>query len=315
MLLLTVTCISLLGRAYCHVIKSVKQVTIKALVNKMAIVLPYFISNKAWANTKGAFELDLEYYMNDLLKRDNINKNEQLFFPSPRKLNLSIATDIYEIIVSSIEQVALIRNLNDIVDKKLETELNKFRAFVPIQAQVLSDQYYFDIRLFSLYKYIYDKVPNSVTRVLIREEVAKNIGNYIIPMKSPKVVDSNPLIKTSEDIEKVLQFYKSIGFIGEYTYNKDDVIDDNLSNYNTGYPISTNIVLTRPVGLIPFLTFEKDENTLFHPELYGSVLKYVGELNGVKFTFEDYLLDEYYREKAREVTAQDILLEIVIKKP
>ena len=280
----------------------------------MAFVLPYCISSKAWANTKGAFELDLEYYINDLLKRDNMIKNEQLFFPSPRKLDLSTATDIYEIIVNSIERVVSIQNLNDIVDKKLETELNKFRAVVPIQAQELSDQNYFDIRLFSLYKYIYDKVPNSATRVLIRDEVAKNIAKYVI-MKSPKVVDNNPLVNMSNDIEKVLQFYKSIGFIGEFTYNKDDVIDDNLSNYNTGYPISTNIVLTRPVGLIPFLTFEKDENTLFHPELYGSVLKYFGELNGLKFSFEDYLLDEYYREKAREVTAQDILLEIVIKKP
>jgi hypothetical protein len=53
---------------------------------------------------------------------------------------------------------------------------------------------------------------------------------------------------------------------------------------------------------------------MFHPEIYGSVIKYLGEMNGVVFTFEDYLLDEYYRERAREVTAQDILLEIVIKK-
>lgn len=302
-----------------HAIKSAKQIAMQALVRNlktgMMAILPGFVSSKATASTtKGAFELDLEYYMNDLLKKDTMNKKEQLFFPSPRKLDLTIATDIYDIIVDGVERVTNLRNLNDAVDKNLDEVLSKYRTFVPIQKETFADQYYFDIRLYALYKIIFDKIPNTLTRVTIREGVAKSIAEYINKKYPKTTFDNNPLINMSNDIERTLEFFKSIGFVDEYKYNKEDVIDDNLSNYNTGYPISTNIVLVRPVGLIPFLTFEKDENTMFHPEIYGSVIKYLGEMNGVVFTFEDYLLDEYYRERAREVTAQDILLEIVIKK-
>lgn len=79
-----------------------------------------------------------------------------------------------------------------------------------------------------------------------------------------------------------------------------------------GLPLSFQMTLKEPATIISFIEMAK-ENTLFHPEIIAATIMAYLNKNGFQVSYDDYLLDNYYREDNFDVQAQDVIIEMSIK--
>lgn len=55
-----------------------------------------------------------------------------------------------------------------------------------------------------------------------------------------------------------------------------------------------------------------EANSFYHPEIIGTTINSYLRQMGLVSKFEDYLMDNYYREENFDIQAQDILLEFIV---
>ena len=73
--------------------------------------------------------------------------------------------------------------------------------------------------------------------------------------------------------------------------------------------VSFQVTLKEPSTLISFIEMAA-LNTFFHPDIIGNTLASYIASRGFDVKYEDYLMDNFYREDNFSVQAQDILLEM-----
>ena len=143
---------------------------------------PFVVLRKSDAQ-EGAFEMDLRFYVRDLVNggKETTNKEKRkAMFPSPRRMNGEIVSGIVNVIskeisvISGVPSVTILQNVTEIMPLLLK----QFQPYVPFRELSLSDQYYFDIYLYGLYELAAMLIPFSSDRVILR----KNIGNGILSL-------------------------------------------------------------------------------------------------------------------------------------
>ena len=134
----------------------------------------------AVAREKGAFEMDAEFYIKDLLDAVGLKGSKtsgtqngfqkKPIYKSPRTLDRKFVSNIVNIIASSIAQVSKSTQAADIVAAVItetDSAVQSFKTFVPITAMDITDQYYFDMLLYLYYIEAGKLLPTSEERSLI----------------------------------------------------------------------------------------------------------------------------------------------------
>lgn len=180
-------------------IKSLRHAS-KLLVNALLPLSLYSNPQSSNAQVKGAFEMDLEFYLRNILKGkpsdDAQTFKNRPIYKSPRTMNRVFAERLLDVVVQQIvatvgnneannkglaydKQIA-ISNLTNIVDSKVPYMLNYFRTFAPITTQDLSDQYYFDMVMYLYYLEAASRIPSSEERVGLRSRVGQEILKLLV---------------------------------------------------------------------------------------------------------------------------------------
>lgn len=273
----------------------------------------------------GAFELDAKYYIQNLLgnKVTVVDPRRQAIYPSPRYLNATFANKIIQIVQNEVHEISNTSNsdLLNFIDNSLPTVLSNFSKFVPIVKKDFTDQYYFDIYLYMSYLYAKNTISESKDRVQLRTKIGQKLL-YNLPIDRFKVVNLDVLKssisllpKLHEDIRDILDIYSSSGLISSYILDDENLLDEEYikTSFNEDLGISLQITLIRPATMLGVLEMA-GSNTFFHPEIFANTISARIHQLGFAVRYEDYFFDNYYREDAGRPQAQDILIEIEIKK-
>ena len=162
--------------------KSVKSSSAnRILINAIATLALLPLSASA---RQGAFEMDAYFYLRDVKKaltgetKDNPSMEKRKpIFKSPRTLNIDLATDIINSIYNEISKVSgvSVAMIKMKVTDMVENIIPKFTNYVPIKKMDYSDQYFFDISLYTTYLVAASFIPQSTDRVILRKAVGLSI--------------------------------------------------------------------------------------------------------------------------------------------
>ena len=279
-----------------------------------SFILPSVVSAR-----KGAFEMDVELYFNNLVngnqgKKLNSPKNP---LPSPRKIDAKFANDLLEIVDMNICKIsgAIEKDITETVNRLTPDALSYFREFAPVTSEDLSDQYYFDIIIFLHYLFAKNAIIGSEERVKLRENIACGILRLLnVPPELDKTAGS-PTEAISIGIKRILEQSVKYGLIESFTLDNrfEDLLDLEYvqSTFKAGLSIDFQFTLTRPAWILGWLEFAGPRyDTFFHPEFVASVICQWIKQFGYNAKFEDYPLDNYYRVDA--VQAQDAIIEMSV---
>ena len=133
------------------------------------LLLPLGSRAGAAVKAKGAFEMDMEYYLGNIVSGNKGDNRKRLskgvnFYPSARHMDEGITKDVItEVVARSMIQLSNGSISTEYIQRNMTADMPKaldfFRPFVPISAESFSDQYFTDIYLFVLYKIAQDFLP------------------------------------------------------------------------------------------------------------------------------------------------------------
>jgi hypothetical protein len=276
--------------------------------------------------SKGAFEMDMDYYIRNIVSGSNIqSENEkkvrQSIYPSPRQMNIIITTKIINIIkrVLCKKSNLSIDQLNQYIAIELPKKLLKFKEYIPITNEDFSDQYYFDIYVYLIYKAVENIIIKSEDRVILRQVVGDEIlqlliNDKIININKNDNNDNRNVVSLAQNVKIILQSFQNIGLISSFIFDDDDLADQTYadSSFKEGLFVSFQFTLKEPATLLGFIE-QNRADTFYHSELIASTIASYCRQQGFVTRFEDYLVDNYYRTENFDIEAQDILIEMLIK--
>lgn len=307
----------------------------KTLITNTKALASLFIVPKIVAAQDGAFELDAKYYINNLLglAPNDGNERSQIIFPSPRLIDGIFATDVYNSIKREIISNAPNSNetyLNAYISSNISQELAYFQRQAPIVRQDLTDQYFFDVMVYILYTYAEKQILSSKDRVILRQRIGEKIlsliaNKYSDPSnaalsaissrRSGKVGDCSALPLVAAGVRLLLDTFSSKGLIGGYSIDDENFFEDDYCqvSFEQDLPVSMQITLKSPATLLGVLR-QAASNTFFRPEIFATTIAAIVRSCGFGVRFEDYLMDNFYREDNFGVAAQDIIIEMEVFK-
>jgi len=191
------------------------------LITATATCLPSDSANAARA--KGAAELDLEFYLRDLVKG---NKKEGSILPSkngppvpppriltgpilPMLLNKDCTSDCIPVqalveVIQEQDKVAgrtvsseetIVADIQSRVDAIREKTKNSFYTKAPWKEENISDQYYFDFTVYALWKTAAQLIDNNMNR----DDFMRRIGRLLVSkMEKEKVLTQSLVAQQKE---------------------------------------------------------------------------------------------------------------------
>ena len=291
---------------------------------------------------KGAFEMDMEYYITDLTlglagKKDK-PKPQRAKVNKGRRLDEKFAENVYHIAINKISLIS-----GQSIDKikeaaKLELHLYKpyFEEFVTISEETFKDARYFDISIYALFRVAEKIIASSEERIRLRRLIGQSILDSIkeesgvLPLMEAIKSESTTTTGTTgttgttkgdpsimpliaQGSRRLLNTLRVKGFCGNFILGDDDMLDPIYINnsFSDNLAISFQLTLVDPVTIISHLEFAQ-ANTFFHPELLASVVQaWVSQW--FVCNFEDYLMDNEYRTSNFDVQAQDVIVEMIVR--
>lgn len=273
---------------------------------------------------KGAFEMDAEYYISNIFSK---NKGEAAktgdgrrpIYKTPRKLDTDSANQIYSKLIDLVRANSAGKGeeLEEKVAALRQSKLGYFKSFAPIVTETLTDQYFFDISLWAMYQIAQGVIPTSEKRVKFRTQVGEAVYSSIRPIRKSTptvpIAFPAPIKEAIDDVVATLQGLKRAKLIASYSFDSEDASDEQFARetFAVKAPISFQITIDEPATLLSFLEGQI-EDTFFHPEIIGSCLAASLRSNGYWSKYEDYLLDNYYRESNFDLRADAVILEFSI---
>ena len=274
--------------------------------------------------------MDMEYYIRDLtLGKVDISEEKPArpVLDEGRRIDGKFAEDVVSLMVSCIAQVA--KTTREDVEKQVQLEkqlyLSYFKSFVKFRQLDLSDEHYFDFTTYATFKAAEKLIPTSEDRVqlralvgsdmfaLMRREAAVDEQSVLAIKRSQG--DAAALPHAARDIRRLLSTFQHHGFVESFTLEDEDLLDMEYitKTFSEDLSVQAQLTLSKPVTVLAFLEFAAAD-TFFHPEIIASCLQaYMREL-GYECRFEDYLMDNEYRESNFNVQAQDVIVEMIVRR-
>ena len=280
--------------------------------------------------TRGAAELDFEFYMRDLLG-GNAKEGNVLSSPLPNALPprtlmgpllpLLLSDDCTSACIPARVLLDMVPNGN-VVNKVQEYRSRVSRSFATRaqwKCEHVTDQYFFDLTSYALWRSAADLLPNFVDR----DRFARNVGRgiYQEAMKMGTLEnhvhknDNVSLVNTVTAMTEIMDLFVSSGFckaykIGDKTKSAifDELDDDDLRN---GASVDCLVSIYEPATLGASLQIT-GEQSRFSPEFVGTTLAAMWELAGVKSRFETYFVDNEYRPNPKDYFPNEQLLQFTL---
>jgi hypothetical protein len=204
-----------------------RQLLRRCLTSATSLLLPLPVLAQ-----RGAFELDAEMYLRNLLdastSRISESKARRPIYNSPRALNPTYAEDVLDILRKRISSAGKIpiEMIQGNVTAQLPLYLPFFRLYAPIRRESLDDQYFFDINIYLLYLIAESVIPDSESRILLRERIGDDMLSWMSKkrlLEIPKPRGGIPEVALG--IGRILETFKGIRFIESFTFDAEDMLD------------------------------------------------------------------------------------------
>jgi hypothetical protein len=306
------------------------------------------------ARAKGAAEYDFEFYMRNLIqgnnpREGNIQPTLPPPLPPPRKLGLNHGTRtpslnrqlvVFPQVILNDElngDCITLRTLSQITNVPVVSIAERIRNFRKKVApafvvrarwleESMTDEYYFDLTCYSLYRTAADLMSNDYKT---RNEWVQSLGKELYDgMNLQRRYDQpHSVVKLTETIpimERILKEFQSNNFITSYRLGDDknddlrtgsnvfDVYDD--QDIESGLSINCLVTLLKPATLTSSLQIV-GEGSRFIPEFIGTTIAAMWRKEmGLKVQYETYFVDEEYRPNPKDYFPSEQLLQFTISK-
>jgi hypothetical protein len=303
---------------------------------------------------RGAFELDMEFYVRDLIggnsKEGNVLPSVPPSRSAPRSLSdpllsLLLNDDCSSACLSTLALVQAVQQATKRDEKSIETDIQQrtreyrarasrsFSTGSPWQVEHVSDQYYFDLTAYALWRTAADLLPNY----LDRDRFVRNLGRLIFEKARLEGILRQPqpkkgsLAGTVASMTEVLDAFTSAKFckgyrIGEQEKetkdkkkeNKDkkeekkivfDELDDEA--LASGLSVDCLVSVFEPATLRASLQIT-GEQSRFAPDFVAATLAAVWETAGVQSSWETFFVDPEYRPNPKDYFPNEQLLQFTL---
>jgi len=316
-----------------------------------AAVTPAYAAVKG---AKGAAEYDMEFYLRDLLKGNtregNLPASSTKETIPPRKLTVPR----YMLDVSCSQECVPAQMLSKYSGKSAEAVAEamaeyRFRSSKAFASRTqwmtedISDQYYFDLTAYALWRAASDLIPDFFKRDKFARDIGREIykeskksGLLVIPplVKSLKGADGSKeasndigqlslsrglLTGTVPAVVEILDLFNSTEFCSNYRlggddstqtgYNVFDELDD--QDLQDGTSVNCLVSIYEPATLGAALQIN-GEGSRFSPEFVGATLSALWEEVGINASFETYFVDQEYRPNPKDFFPDEQLLQFTL---
>ena len=305
------------------------------------------VASEKQPRVKGAAEYDLEYYLRDAFQGNKREGNLPASNPPPLipprtlqgpLLPLLLNKDCTEDCIPVKELTSLLPESSryTVSQKVVEFRskvLNKFASTLcPFQTEQISDQYYFDITTYALYRVIADSfIP---TDYVLRNTWIRNTGKSILQQcrqtgllqQSKKKNNNEHLLTANVDgIIEVLDLFNTTEFYSTYRLGEQplkdvaprigrDVFDEyDDDDINSGTTVNCLISMFQPTTLQSSLQIT-GEGSRFAPDFVGATLAAYWEDLGLTVEYETYFVDAEYRPNPKDYFPNEQLLQFSLTK-
>lgn len=297
---------------------------------------------------KGAAEYDLEFYMRNLIQGNNPREgNIQATLPPPSSPPRTLLVLVEGILNNQLNSNCIaLRTLSQITQVPVEDISDKIRIFrqkvapaFAVRAKWLqesvTDEYYFDLTCYALYRTAADLMPRP-SDYKLRDLWVRTLGQEIyeymllqtsssswklsslrtkLPSKIHKLTDTIPIL------QQILDDFQSNNFIISYSLgdknddlrtgsNVFDAFDD--QDIESGLSVNCLVSLKRPATLTSSLQIV-GEGSRFIPEFIGTTIAAMWRKEiGRKVEYETYFVDEEYRPNPKDYFPSEQLLQFTI---
>ena len=119
--------------------------------------------------------------------------------------------------------------------------------------------------------------------------------------------------RAASSVAAMLKELKDAGIVASFQFDEDDAGDDIFARqaFDDEAPVNFQVTLDEPITLLSFLEGQR-EDTFFHPEVIGSSIAALLRRQGFSIKYEDYLLDNYYRDSNFDLRADAVILEFAV---
>jgi hypothetical protein len=281
---------------------------------------------------RGAAELDLEYYIRDLVggnrKEGNILPTKAPAPHPPRRVsdplqNLLLNDDCNVDCLTALALVETIfqfsppgppedpRRIELDIERSVKSYRDKakksFYVRAPWMEEHVTDQYYFDLTSYALWRTAADLLPSYVARDAFVRKLGRFIYENALKYKlltrpAGKTADGS-VLRTIGQMEELLGLFKANGFcsdyrIGEAVRTKQDerpVFDEfDDKALASGATVDCLVSVFDPATLGASLQIT-GEQSRFAPDFVGATLAAMWESEGYQATWEAFFVDPTYR--------------------
>ena len=305
------------------------------------------------ARAKGAAELDLEFYVRDLVSG---NKKEGSIEPSkngppvppprtlkgailPMLLNKECTSDCVPIqalvqIIQDQDKAAgrsvasedsIVKDIQSKVDAIRERTKNSFFGKAPWKEEEVSDQYYFDFTIYALWKAAAQLIENNENR----DRFMRNIGRLLVSkLQNEKLLTpgnlgkDGALVSSIPEIMELLSIFKTSGYCKSFRIRSSDdagydgPVFDELDDESLSMVGQANCLVSiyEPATLGASLQIN-GENSRFAPDFVGTCLSAIWEsYGGIRTTWDVFFVDPEYRPNPKDYFPNEQLLQMTLNK-
>ena len=281
---------------------------------------------------RGAAELDFEYYIRDMIggnaKEGNVQSSPFPEAGTPRTLkdpllSLMLDDDCTSACIpaKALLELAPTANLSDKVKQYRSRVSRSFATRAPWQNEHVTDQFYFDLTAYAMWRSAADFLPNYVER----DRFARNVGRGIYQTATNiglletlvNKKEMQTLSSTIPSMTEILNLFVNSGYCRDYRIgdNTKAVIFDALDDETLadGASVDCLISVFEPATLGASLQIT-GEQSRFAPEFVGTTLAAMWEAVGVKSRFETYFVDNEYRPNPKDYFPNEQLLQFTLQR-
>lgn len=302
------------------------------------------------AAARGAAELDFEYYVRSAVsgnkKEGNVLPSTPPDAPPPRTIrdpllgfllnqNCSASCIPTSVLIATRQKATLKQretrpgDLEEQIQKQMssyrERASNSFFSKAPWLVAEVSDQYYFDLTSYALWRTASDLLPNYRDRDDFLRELGRQLyeklkdGGLLKPMSGGK----GSAVSTLDTVSRALQLLMEQGYCKGYRLGEslppsaakgkalesfplfDELDDDALA---AGASVNALVSVFEPATLGASLQIT-GEQSRFSPDFVGPLLAAVWEEAGLSGTWETFFVDPEYRPNPKDYFPNEQLLQ------
>lgn len=310
---------------------------------------------------KGAAEYDLEYYLRDLVKGNKLEGNLPVSTapptPTPRTLTQPLLSLLLDdactagcVPVQILQRMTKgepgsITNIQQSVARYRAQTARGFSARAQWQTEHVTDQYYFDITSYALWRTAADLMPTNYTqRSTFVQEVGRELyrrgvqqGMFTATISTAAATKSNPtdagssiagehagpLTRTMTAMTEVLRVLNDTSFCSSFRISTGTEADakigglpfDALDDADILVDTKVNCLLSvyNPATLGAALQIT-GEGSRFIPDFVGCTLAAMWEEYGIKATYETYFVDPVYRPNPKDYFPDEQLYQFTLSR-